>query len=95
VLDDGDAPKIAVAKRYVLPHERWLTNYWVQRLRANPRRDVAQAERKNGAESFWLDSVAFVDLELSLVIILPGLLLSVVVVGKVFHEVTAALVTGA
>jgi hypothetical protein len=50
-------------------------------------------ERRDGAESFWLSSVAFIDLEVSAVTSIPGIILFVVI-GHVFHEVAAAVVTG-
>lgn len=93
MLDDGGAREVAVARRYLLPHERWLTNRLVQRVRARPEMDVARVEQEDGAESFWLDAVALTDLGLCMVTIIPGLIL-MVVIGAVFHEVAAADVTG-
>jgi hypothetical protein len=79
-----DGARMEAARRYLLPHERWLTDRLLGWERASPMLDVAGHEQKEGAESFRLGRATSVDELLAIVIGLVGA--GVMAITAVTHE---------
>jgi len=92
-VEEGDLPKMTLATRHLLPHERWLTERFLQKLGASPNLDMARAESEKGAESFLLAMVHIVDLAVGGMIFFSGVTIAAVV-GEEFHEEAAGLAVG-
>jgi len=80
--------QLSVATRYLLPHERWLTDRFLQRLRASPHLDFSRSDSEEWTESLRLDTAYIIDVGVWAVTSFSGFAIGAIT-AKTFHEVAA------